>query len=64
MTIFRYDEAILARYPDVIGGMILARGVGNGPASTELRAAYTAEQAATLARLGTTPLSQVPSLAA
>jgi DNA/RNA-binding domain of Phe-tRNA-synthetase-like protein len=54
----------VARYPDVIGGIILARGVTNGPTPPELQAAYAAEQAATLARLGQTPLSQVPSLAA
>jgi DNA/RNA-binding domain of Phe-tRNA-synthetase-like protein len=64
MALFLYDDAILARYPDVIGGIILARGVTNGPTPPELAAAYAAEQAATLARLGQTPLSQVPSLAA
>ena len=64
MTTFRYDEAIIARYPNVIGGMILVRGVINGPTTPELAAAYADEQAATLQRLGTTPLSQVPALAA
>lgn len=64
MTLFRYDDAILERYPDVIGGMILARGVVNGAPPDALCDAYAAEQAATLARLGATPLSRVPSLAA
>jgi DNA/RNA-binding domain of Phe-tRNA-synthetase-like protein len=63
-TIFRYAPAILDRYPDIIGGVILAGGVANGPTPPALRDAYAAEQVATLARLGTTPLSQIPSLAA
>jgi DNA/RNA-binding domain of Phe-tRNA-synthetase-like protein len=44
-TIFRYDPAIPERYPDIVGGVILARGI-------------------TIARIGTTPLSQIPSLSA
>ena len=64
MTTFRYDEAIIDRYPNVIGGMILARGITNGPTSPELAAAYADEQTATLQRLGKTPLSQVSALSA
>lgn len=64
MTTFRYDNAIIDRYPNVIGGMILAHSVANGPTSPELAAAYADEQAATLQRLGKTPLSQVPALSA
>ncbi len=64
MGIFGYDPAILARYPHLTGGVMLARGVTNGPATEPLRAAYEAEQAATLRRLGTAPLSRLPSLAA
>jgi DNA/RNA-binding domain of Phe-tRNA-synthetase-like protein len=62
--IFRYDPAILERYPDVVGGVILARGVVNGPTPTALQEAYAAEQAATVERIGATPLSQLPSLGA
>ena len=61
---FTYDDAVAARYPAVAGGAIHAIGVANGPTPDALRAAYAAEQAATLARLGATPLSEVPSLAA
>lgn len=64
MTLFRYDDTIVARFPEVVGGIIVARGVVNGPTPRDLAAAYAAEQAATLARLGDTPLSQVPSLVA
>ena len=64
MTVFRYDNKILARYSGVVGGVILARGMTNGPTPESLMATYEAEQQATLQRLGTTPLSQVPALAA
>src|SRR2546421_9101847 len=64
MTAFRYHDEILARYPAVVGGIILARGITNGPTPGSLLAAYQAEQQATLQRLGNTPLSQVPALAA
>jgi len=64
MTTFRYHEEILARYPGVVGGVILARNMVNGPTPESLLAAYSAEQQATLQRLGSTPLSQIPALAA
>ena len=64
MTTFRYDAAILERFPAVTGGVILAADVGNGPTPAPLRAAYLEEQRATLARIGETPLSQLPTLAA
>ena len=64
MTAFRYHPDILARYPSVVGGVILAEGIANGPTPESLRAAYAAEQQATLQRIGETPLSQIESLAA
>src|SRR5215472_16409470 len=64
MAVFRYHADILARYPGVAGGVILARGMTNGPTPDELQAAFQAEQQATLQRIGNTPLSQVESLAA
>ena len=64
MTAFRYAPEILSRYPSLVGGVILAEGMTNGPTPESLRAAYAAEQQATLQRIGTTPLSQIESLAA
>ena len=64
MTTFRYDAAILERFPAVTGGVILATGLRNGPTPEPLRAAYLEEQRATLARIGETPLSQLKTLAA
>lgn len=64
MTTFRYSEEILARYPDVVGGVILASGMTNGPTPERLLAAFQAEQQAVLQRLDSTPLSRIPALAA
>ena len=64
MPLFRYDPAIIERYPSVVGGTLHATGVVGGPSSPALAAAFADEQAAVLARLGDTPLSEVPSLAA
>ncbi|HEX8034074.1 MAG TPA: phenylalanine--tRNA ligase beta subunit-related protein [Ktedonobacterales bacterium] len=64
MTSFRYAPEILTRYPNVVGSVILARDMRNGPAPDGLQSAYRAEQEATLRRIGETPLSQIDSLAA
>ena len=64
MTHFTYDPAVIERYPSIVGGVLHAAGVSNGPSAPALVAAFEAEQAAVLARLGDTPLSEVPSLAA
>lgn len=62
--IFQYDPAITARFPTIVGGAIHAVGVTNGPSPNELVEAFRAEQATAIARIGDTPLSEVPSLAA
>lgn len=64
MSTFQYHNDILARYPTIVGGVILAHGMTNKPTSDSLQSAYRAEQEATLQRIGKTPLSQLPSLAA
>jgi DNA/RNA-binding domain of Phe-tRNA-synthetase-like protein len=64
MDIFIYHPDILARYPQVAGGVMLAQGVTNGPTPAPLLALYQAEQQQVGQRLGDTPLSQVESLAA
>ena len=63
-TLFRYDPAIIARFPAIRGGVILARGLRNGPSPPALSDAFRAEQEAVLDRIGDTPLSEIPSLAA
>jgi DNA/RNA-binding domain of Phe-tRNA-synthetase-like protein len=64
MSVFRYASEIRARYPSVVGGVLLASGLTNGPSPDTLRAEYLAEQEAVRARIGAEPLSQIPSLAA
>ncbi len=64
MPAFHYHLDILAAFPKLLGGVILARGLRNGPTSQALRTAYLAEQQAALARIGSTPLSEIESLAA
>ena len=64
MPVFRYSPDLLARYPHVVGGVLLAADLRNGPTPPALLDAYQAEQRATLARIGDTPLSQIESLAA
>jgi DNA/RNA-binding domain of Phe-tRNA-synthetase-like protein len=61
---FRYDDAIATTFPAVAGGVIHAVGVRNAPTPAALADAFAAEQAAAIARIGQTPLSDLPSLAA
>lgn len=62
MPIFRYDAAVIERFPGIVGGAIHARGLTNGPSPGSLRAAFDSEQAAVRARIGDTPLSELPTL--
>ena len=64
MPTFQYHADIIARFPDVTGGVILAEDLTNGPTPDDLSQAYLAEQRATLARIGETPLSRIATLAA
>lgn len=64
MSSFQYHPDILAAFPNVRGGVILARGLRNGPTPDALRQAYHTEQQAILARIGDTPLSEIESLSA
>jgi DNA/RNA-binding domain of Phe-tRNA-synthetase-like protein len=61
---FRYDRDIIARFPAVVGGVIHATGVHSEPTPPRLAAAFHAETRAVRARIGETPLSELPTLAA
>lgn len=63
-SLFEYAPDIVKRFPSVVGGAIHATGLTNGDSPAALREAFAAEQAAVLARIGSTPLSELPSLAA
>lgn len=60
-SLFRYDAAIIERFPTVVGGVIVAN-VRNGPTPASLTTALAAEVMAARARLKGIPLSEVPSL--
>jgi DNA/RNA-binding domain of Phe-tRNA-synthetase-like protein len=64
MAVFQYHPDILNRYPTIVGGVILARGMTNGPTPKDLQVAFLVEQRATLQRIGEIPLSQIKSLVA
>jgi DNA/RNA-binding domain of Phe-tRNA-synthetase-like protein len=64
MAAFGYEPAILERFPGVVGGVIQATGVTNGPTPPALAEIFATEQADARARIGGTPLSEIPSLAA
>lgn len=61
---FRYDEAVLERYPAIHAGVVYATGLDNGPSSAELLEGYRAEQRAASDRLARTPIAELPSIAA
>lgn len=64
MPRFRYDPEIIKRFPAVVGGVIHATGVHNGPTPPRLAADFQDETHAVRARIGATPLSELPTLAA
>jgi len=61
---FRYDPAIIERFPRVVGGVIHASGVHNEPTPARLVSAFRDETLAVRTRIGETPLSELPTLAA
>jgi DNA/RNA-binding domain of Phe-tRNA-synthetase-like protein len=64
MLAFQYHPELINRYPQVVGGVILAHGLKNGPTSEALKEIYFAEQQAVITRIGNTPLSELEPLAA
>jgi len=61
-TIFQYHPDVLASYPNIVGGVILAEGVTNGPTPEGLLQVYIEDQVVVLERIGDTPLSEIASL--
>lgn len=61
---FRYHPVILQRYGRLAGGVILASGLRNGKTPDELARRYAQEQETVKQRIGATPLSELPQLAA
>ena len=64
MIPFRYDPAIIERFPKLSAAALKGSGLSNGPSPEELRRLYLQEQQAVLERIGRTPLSEIGTLAA
>ena len=64
MACFRYEPTILERFPGLVGGVIHATGVRDGPTPMSLANEFAATQAEIRTRIGTTPLSELPAIAA
>jgi DNA/RNA-binding domain of Phe-tRNA-synthetase-like protein len=62
--IFQYHPEVVVRFPHVVGGVIVAHGLQNGPSPHDLQSEYLGEQQAVLARIGKNPLSEIEALAA
>ena len=63
-ALFAYQPAILGRFPAIVAGVIHATGVTNGPTPAGLAEAFAATQVEVRERIGDTPLSEIPALAA
>ncbi len=61
---FRYDAAVLERFPGIRGGMIHAAPVSGGPAPAALLAEFEIAQQDALRRVGENSLAQITSIAA
>ena len=64
MAHFRYSTEIIDRFPTIRGGVIHATGVTNTSTPPGLLEAFETEQETVQQRLGDTPPSEIPSLAA
>lgn len=64
MTSFQYDAQIIENYPNLAAGVIVAQGMTNAPTPDPLRNLYLNEQRAVKARIGATPLSELPTISA
>ncbi len=64
MAGFGYDAAVLERFPAIVGGVLHATGLSNGPSRSELRDEYRKEQQEVAARLATTPIAELASIGA
>jgi DNA/RNA-binding domain of Phe-tRNA-synthetase-like protein len=64
MLAFQYHPEIIQRYPNIVGGVILAHGVKNGAAPESLKETYRSEQQAVIGQIGDKPLSELEPLSA
>ena len=58
---FRYADAVLDRFPSIVGGVVHAQCVTNGTSPPDLARAFAEEQGRVVERLGDRPLSELPA---
>ncbi|MCP3989548.1 MAG: hypothetical protein GY724_10770 [Actinomycetia bacterium] len=63
-TMFGYEASLLDRFPGVVGGVIYASGLGNGPTPAGLGDRYVDEQRRVAERLANQPIAEIPSITA
>jgi DNA/RNA-binding domain of Phe-tRNA-synthetase-like protein len=63
-SLFRYDPAVLERYPAIRCGVVHAANITNIPSNERLLAEYRAQQEETRQRQRSIPVSELPSIAA
>ncbi|MBN2044973.1 MAG: hypothetical protein JW757_08145 [Anaerolineales bacterium] len=61
---FEYHPEIIEVFPNIQAGVLLGVGITNQPSPDKLRQLYYSEQAKILKKMGDTPLSRLPGLAA
>jgi DNA/RNA-binding domain of Phe-tRNA-synthetase-like protein len=64
MTVFQYSPEIIGQFPNLVGGIVLAKGMKNGPAPEALCREFMAEQKAVNEQIGDRPLSEFPAIQA
>lgn len=64
MTNFSYHPDILAAFPNLVSGVIYGSGLTNPPTSPELQQHFWQVQQEVREKIGSTPLSELPSIAA
>lgn len=63
MTTFSYDPEIINSFPKLAGTALLGTGLKNSPSPENLRQLYLEEQRRVLEKIGSTPLSELETLA-
>jgi DNA/RNA-binding domain of Phe-tRNA-synthetase-like protein len=61
---FEYHPELLRAFPEARAGVIIGRGLNNGPSPEALRSRFLEEQSRVLAEIGDTPLSELGNLSA
>lgn len=64
MALFQYAPDVLDQFSGIVGGILHATEVKNGETPNALAEAFATEQGVTRDRIGETPLSEIPALAA